>query len=261
MTTIVFYGWPQRLGGANIERYHTGKLLSCEHEIVYLRDNPRPVFEDDAELLEQTRQFATLVDCYAAEERTTWISHNQDAIYIGMCSGAYRNDFPLLCQNQMKHIWVPCMCYSSDIMRFFLAQGYRPRHTVFQSLYQALCFSEVDGLVSSVIHGLYSDLDEPPVSVQIGKTILKLCRADKDKFPEDYWAQCQEIFDRTGYLTRVVGYNDSIEEKLGKPPGCVSVHAPRSLSIAEAFAGCRYIFPGFSCTWLHPDLRAWSWWI
>ena len=245
MSKICFYGWPRRLGGANMERWHSGKLLSEHHEVIYLKDSDKPVFADDVSLLEECDDFATRVDFLNQRERFQWIIDNPDVLIIGMCSGAYRNELPFLDEHNIKNIWVPCMCYAMEPMPIWLHSGILPTHTVFQSQYQQSQFDQIPDLPQSMIHGLYSGFGDKPPKRQAGKTILKLCRPDPAKFANDYWYQCQEIFDKTGYLTRVVGYSQEVEDKIGPPPGCVSVHEARSMPLAEAFAGCPYLFPGF----------------
>ncbi|GAF81184.1 unnamed protein product [marine sediment metagenome] len=248
MAELLFYGLPRRLGGACTERFATSKILSEYHHIYYTPDSE--TCADDEDIVNKTLEHSLIID---KEERKEFIL-DRKPIVIGMCSGLFRRELMWLVDNDVTTIDVPCMCHAMHPIDIWYAHNIYPTHTIFQSMYQAAQFSEYEIPQISVVRGMYAGFQED-VQPQTGKMILKLCRDDPAKFTKDYWDQCQIIYDRTGYRTRVVGLNEEIMAYLGEAPDCVEPYMVRSLSLEEAFDGCSYLFGGFDvCKENYPQI-------
>lgn len=251
---IYVYGYPGDVGGANTELWHTVKLWRSAGWPVRLF----PAGDAASEWRRRLNGIgAETVDAIPA-----------GSLVVGFCNVAFRREAIRLRRFLgCRLVNLPCMAWlPAEESRELLFDRY-----VFQSAYQykiwmmRLVALGLPTGHAAIIHGAFDATEllcEPkPHWPNEPFAIGRLSRAygqpgnhpALDKFPADYWGQCQTIRERVlessgcELRVRVMGWSPEIEQYCGRPPAWAEVLFEKSESPQGFLSRIHCLVPGVGC--------------
>lgn len=158
---------------------------------------------------------------------------------ISFCNQHFLRVAPALRQLGCHFVWVNCMNWLFRQERVFYERCGIFDHFVFQSLYQArelvpqLQPYGIQPSQTSIIRGAFC-LDEFPFKPsehlpQSPFVVGRISRPDPTKYPANFWKIIQSA-PFSPIQTRVLGWNELVQKKLGTPPKNAEVLAPKSVT-------------------------------
>jgi len=220
-TSLFVCGYPNSIGGANTELWHTVKLWRRFGLDVTLI----PTWKADP----TWRQRLDEIGCRTCESNPDDLQNIPGltgSVVVSLCNTKFLAVAERFRELQCKIVWLGCMNWLFPEERL-LYRKHGPFHRhVFQSRFQhdqlqpQLVKYGYDDSQRWIIHGAF-DIDEFPFQPRLHTrretfVIGRLSRPAADKYSPRTW----EIYSRIPHpiAARVMGWHPSIEARLGKPP-------------------------------------------
>jgi len=251
MRHIFQLGYPGNMGGANTEAWHTVRLWrEAGWDVTMI-----PTWGHD-DYWENRLNSIGVSTVHVSVEDLEKVPGLPGSIVVGMCNqhfcrtkakGQRWQNFARLKAMGCRTVWAPCMCFIFPHEQFTWSRYGVPDAMVFQSQFQRQRFelaihnwgySPEQGFT---IRGAFWP-DEFPFKPRrhapgSGFTIGKLARPDADKWPKNLW----EVIGGVPYERRqalAMGWNDTLEKKVGPPPDWATCLPPQDVSSTEFLSRC-----------------------
>jgi len=248
---VFVLGYPGNMGGANTECWHTVKLWREAGWDVTLVPTWKPN-ETYRRRLDAIGAKTIEVD---GPRKLADVPGLAGSIVIGFCNAHYVSSVQELRRLECRLVWVNCMtfCFPAELATarkhgLMDAYVYQSRFQQGQVELQLNRLSQgYDPLVHAhVIRGAF-DLSEFPFQPRAHAAgeefvIGRLSRPDADKWSSNTWA----IYGGVPYKQRralVMGWNDKLQRKLGRPPRWATALKPQEISSTEFLGRCHCLLP------------------
>ncbi|GAB6184615.1 glycosyltransferase family 4 protein [Thermopirellula anaerolimosa] len=243
--TIFVLGYPGAMGGANTECWHTVKLWRQAGWEVHLI----PTWGRDDRWRERLDMIGAVTHCVSAADLEK-VPGLAGSVVVAMCNGNLWGVYGRLRKLDCRVVWVNCMTFMfPDERQATQADGPADAY-VFQSHFQrSMLEPELAKLgyrpeQGHLIRGAF-DVEEFPFNPrthQIGTEFVigRLARPDLDKWSSNTWP----IYGAVPYAHRkalVMGWNERLEKKLGKPPAWATCLKPQEISTQEFLSRCHVL--------------------
>lgn len=291
MPHIFVAGYPSSLGGANTELWHTLKLWrsgGIDVTCLALKDPPEQEWVDRVEG----------IGCKTVErigvDKLDQISVIRDhkprsvkgATVVAFCNWWFLQAIRRFDRLGCRIVWVPCMTWPFPDERLWTRVCGMMNAYVFQSTYQAAqmmpqieidCKNGDHDFQTDRFHQIRGAFDtaefpfrpKPIVEGEpfvIGRLSRSLGRPSNEpaleKYPADLWSQYGAIRRRIPHLkARVMGWNEGIEQKCGKPPEWAECLPDCAETSQEFLQSLHCLVPGIGCckeNWPRVGLEAMS---
>lgn len=290
MPHVFVAGYPSSLGGANTELWHTLKLWrsgGIDVTCLALKDPPEQEWVDRVAgigcksfigPMDELDQIRTLHG-----KQCHWL---RGSTVVAFCNWWFLKAICRFVRLGCRIVWVPCMTWQFPDERLWTRVCGQMDAYVFQSTYQAAqmspliefdCKNNDHPFEPERFHQIRGAFDtaefpfrpKPIVEAEpfvIGRLSRSLGRPGNvpavEKYPADLWAQYGAIRRRIpGMRARVMGWNEGIEQKCGKPPEWAEVLPDCAETSQEFLQSLHCLVPGIGCckeNWPRVGLEAMS---
>lgn len=263
---LFILGYPGPMGGANTECWHTVKLWRQAGWDVTLV----PTWGSDPDQQERLDAIGAKTVCVGGAGELGNIPGLAGGIVVGFCNSHFTSSVGTLRRLGCRLVWVNCMtfCYPGELEQW--KQHGVAEAFVFQSQFQRRAIEPhliplgYRPELGYLIRGAFDPHEYPFNPRGHGPkeefVIGRLSRPDADKWSSNTWS----IYGRVPYRGRkalAMGWNEKLQQKLGRPPQWATALKPNEITPREFLARCHCMMPingGARENWPRVGLEAMS---